>query len=178
MVKIRCRIFLLSSKLKTKPKCNVIWVYHNSDPPRIIKNPPRIIWSCQKLQQKRSQWQLLKVRMVWDHLDRGPFKMWWRIRDAEVQIDGRRNPKLIFTSEREVICARLVSLKTANSRLMHIFSHRRDGISRKHSSPGTRNVLLIFVPHCTKPYKSPLLQSSTRCALVKLSCIICYVRAG
>ena len=77
-------------------------------------------------------------------LERGPCQQWGGEREAEHWIDG--NPQLIFKSRRKLFVQELWHWRWGSSRHTHTFAYRCDGVSRKHSSPGTPNGLLISVP--------------------------------
>lgn len=73
-------------------------------------------------------------------------------------IDGAIQSK--FWVHKEVICARTVALETRGTVATGKFAYRYDAVSRKHSSPGNPNGLLISVPtvlpHVTLQITSPI----------------------
>lgn len=67
-------------------------------------------------------------------------------REEERRIDGWCNPKLIFKSGRKLFVQEPWHWRPGSSRHTRTFAYRCDAVSRKHSSPGTPNGLLISVP--------------------------------
>ncbi len=67
-------------------------------------------------------------------------------REEERRIDGWCNPKLIFKSRRKLFVQEPRHWRRGSSRHVLTFAYRCDGVSRKHSTPGNPNGLLISVP--------------------------------